>query len=91
MPTTTTIPEAITVTAEPKTPTTTPPPLPARPQVPAQVRTVAPVIVPRVAPKSVRRVGEPTQVASATVYAGPPVEVPLPQPQVTLPPLSPCP
>jgi hypothetical protein len=91
MPTTTTIPEAITITAEPKTPTMTPPPLPERPQVPAQVRTVASVIVPRVAPKPVHRVGEPTPAARATVYAGPPVEVPVQQPQVTPPPLRPCP
>jgi hypothetical protein len=91
MPTTTTIPEAITLTAEPKTPTTTPPPLPARPQVPAPVRTGARVIVPWVAPKPVHRVGEPTPAPSATVYAGPPVEVPVQQPQVTLPPLRPCP
>jgi hypothetical protein len=91
MPTTTTLPEAITITAEPKTPLVTPPPLPARPQVPAQVHTVAPVIVPRVAPKPVHRVGDPTPIASATVSAGPETTVALQQPQVELPPLSPCP
>jgi hypothetical protein len=91
IPTTATMPKAITMTAAPKTPTTTPPPLPARPLAPAQVRTVAPVIVPRVAPKPVHRVGEPTQAASATVSAGPPVEVALQHPEVSLPPLPPCP
>jgi hypothetical protein len=91
MPPTTTLPEAITMTAEPKTPLTTPPPFPERPQVPAQVHTVAPVIVPRVAPKPVHRVGDPTPIARATVYAGPPTDVPVPQPEVRLPPLRPCP
>jgi hypothetical protein len=91
MPTTTTLPEAITITAEPRTPTTSPPPLPTRPQHPAQVRTVAPVIVARVAPKPVHRVGESTPAARATVYAGAPVEVPVPQPEMRPPALPPCP
>ena len=41
-------------------------------------------------PKPVHRVGDPTPVARATVYAGGPVEVPVPQPPVILPPLPPC-
>ena len=53
-------------------------------------RPVASVIVPQVAPKPVHRVGDPTPVARATVYAGGPVEVPVPQPPVILPPLPPC-